>query len=181
YGADQYTDAGRDEFFANAFLHDQPDFVAALAIIGLIAAGLSTTNAQIFALGSELRGLLKGDEKTIMLKTKIGIFVFSIIALCFSVIVIDQLVLLARVSFTGTALMAPLIILGILSDRKISSVIIFISFLALIIFLLSLIGWMPNELWGIRLDLILFFLLGISAVVAYMKGKKEKRVIQIEE
>lgn len=175
YGVDKYTEAGRDEFFANAFLHDQPDFVAALAIIGLIAAGLSTTNAQIFALGSELRGLLKGDEKTIMLKTKIGIFVFSIIALCFSVIVIDQLVLLARVSFTGTALMAPMVILGILSDRKISSAIIFISFAGLVIFLLSLVQIIPTHIAGIRLDLLLFFILGVSAVLAYLLGNSRDK------
>jgi SSS family solute:Na+ symporter len=176
YGVDRYTNAGRDEFFANAFLYDQPNFVAALAIIGLIAAGLSTTNAQIFALGSELRGLLRGDEKTVMLQTKIGIFIFSIIALCFSVIVIDQLVLLARVSFAGTALMGPMILLGILSDRKLSPVIILLSFIGLVIFLLSLAGILPNHVLEIRMDLLLFILLGLAAVVTYFLGKKEEMV-----
>jgi solute:Na+ symporter, SSS family len=112
-----------------------------------------------------------------MLKTKIGILIFSIIALCFSVIVIDQLVLLARVSFAGTALMGPMILLGILSERKHSPIIILLSFLALVIFLLSLAGIVPGNVAGIRLDLLLFILLGIAALITYWTGvKNEKKV-----
>ncbi|MEX2512191.1 MAG: sodium:solute symporter family protein [Cyclobacteriaceae bacterium] len=176
YGVDLYQEAGRDEFFANAFLYDQPNAVAALAIIGLIAAGLSTTNAQIFALGSELRGLLGGSENSIMTRTKIGIFVFSVIAFFFSIIVIDQLVLLARVSFAGTGIMGPMIILGILSNRKVSSAIIYISLLGLVIFLMSLGGWIPSMYFGIRLDLLLFIILGIVAVVSHLTGEKPQLI-----
>lgn len=172
YGAQQYPDATRDEFFASAFLHDQTGFIAALAVIGLIAAGLSTTNAQIFALGSEFRGLLKGDEKRVMRITKIGIFVFSLIVLVFSLLVIDQIVLLARVSFAGTAMMAPMILLGILSRKKVSWVIIPVSFIALIVFLLSLAKVIPSEYFGLRLDLILFMMLGLCALLSHIFGKK---------
>jgi SSS family solute:Na+ symporter len=172
YGADLYSEYGRDEFFANAFLYDQPDAVAALAIIGLIAAGLSTTNAQIFALGSELRGLLRGNENSIMRNTKIGIFVFSIIAFFFSIIVFDQLVLLARVSFAGTGIMGPMIILGILSDRKVSPAIIYLSLVGLIVFLSSLAGFIPDMYFGLRLDLLLFIILGLVAAISHLTGKK---------
>ncbi len=176
YGVDMYQEYGRDEFFANAFLYDQPNFVAALAIIGLIAAGLSTTNAQIFALGSELRGLLKGNENSIMTKTKIGIFVFSVIAFFFSIIVIDQLVLLARVSFAGTGIMGPMILLGILSNRKISSAIIYLSFVGLVIFLLSLADIIPDMYFGIRLDLLLFLVLGVIAIISHLTGKEHQLI-----
>ena len=172
YGAEQYPGATKDEFFANAFLHDQSGFIAALAVIGLIAAGLSTTNAQIFALGSEFRGLLKGDEKKVFLITKIGIFVFSMIVLAFSLIVIDQIVLLARVSFAGTALMAPMILLGVLSKRKISWIMIPVSFLALLVFILSLVSVIPAEYFGMRLDLLLFIILGLCALVIHLISRK---------
>lgn len=172
YGADLYAEYGRDEFFANAFLYDQPDAIAALAIIGLIAAGLSTTNAQIFALGSELRGLLRGSENSIMRNTKIGIFVFSVIAFFFSIIVFDQLVLLARVSFAGTGIMGPMIILGILSDRKVSPAIIYLSLAGLLVFLSSLAGFIPDMYFGLRLDLLLFIILGLVAVISHLAGKE---------
>ena len=42
------------------------------------------------------------------------------IALAFSLKISDQIVLLARVSFAGTALMAPMILLGVLSRKKVS-------------------------------------------------------------
>ena len=159
-------------FFEETFLYQQPGFVAALALVGLIAAGLSTTNAQIFALGSELRGLLNRDEKSVMRITKIGIFIFAIIALVFSELIKDQIALLARVSFAGTALMGPMILLGILSDRKISNVIIYASFAGLVIFLLSLAGILNNVYLGLRLDLLLFILLSAVAIVSYLTAKR---------
>lgn len=161
------------EFFKETFLYRQPGFVAALALVGLIAAGLSTTNAQIFALGSELRGLLNMDEKKVMRITKIGIFIFAIIALVFSELIKDQIAMLARVSFAGTALMGPMILLGILSDRKISTVIIWASFIGLVIFLLSLGGIIATSFLGFRLDLFLFVCLSVIAVIAYYLGEKK--------
>jgi SSS family solute:Na+ symporter len=158
-------------FFEETFLYRQPNFVAALALVGLIAAGLSTTNAQIFALGSELRGLLKMDERKVMRITKIGIFVFALIALLFSELIKDQIALLARVSFAGTALMGPMILLGILSDRKVSALIIWSSFAGLIVFLLSLAGIVPTHIIGIRMDLLLFLILSAIAVFSYLTGK----------
>ncbi len=159
-------------FFEETFLYRQPAFVAALALVGLIAAGLSTTNAQIFALGSELRGLLKMDEQKVMRITKAGIFVFALIALVFSELIKDQIALLARVSFAGTALMGPMILLGILSDRKISSGIIWASFIGLVMFLLSEGKIIPKEYFGMRMDLLLFVLLSLVAIVSYLTGKK---------
>jgi SSS family solute:Na+ symporter len=147
--------------------------VAALALVGLIAAGLSTTNAQIFALGSELRGLLNMEEQKVMRITKIGIFIFAVIALAFSEIIKDQIAMLARVSFAGTALMGPMILLGILSDRKVSSLIIWSSFIGLVVFLLSLAGVISNNVLGIRLDLFLFIALSIMAVITYFTGVKK--------
>ena len=162
-----------NEFFQETFLYRQPGFVAALALVGLIAAGLSTTNAQIFALGSELRGLLHMDEKKVMRITKIGIFIFALIALVFSELIKDQIALLARVSFAGTALMGPMILLGILSDRKVSTLIIWASFIGLVIFLFSLGGIIANSVIGIRMDLFLFICLSLVAIIVYLMGKKD--------
>lgn len=160
-------------FFKETFLYRQPNFVAALALVGLIAAGLSTTNAQIFALGSEIRGLLNMEEKKVMRITKISIFVFALIALVFSELIKDQIAMLARVSFAGTALMGPMILLGILSNRKVSTFIILASFAALVIFLLSLGGVIPSNYFGARLDLILFVSLTLVALISYQMAKKE--------
>ncbi|MDZ7723697.1 MAG: sodium:solute symporter family protein [candidate division KSB1 bacterium] len=99
YGAVQYPGASAQKFWANALLYDQLAPVAGLAVVGLFAACLSTTNAQIFALGNELRSLLSGSEKRVMHQTKLALFVFAMLVLVFSAIMGDQLALLARVKF----------------------------------------------------------------------------------
>ena len=112
------------------------------------------------------------DEQKVMRLTKIGIFVFALIALIFSELIKDQIALLARVSFAGTALMGPMILLGILSDRKVPTLIIWASFIGLVVFLLSLGGIVANNIFGIRLDLFLFVCLSIIALISYLMGKK---------
>ncbi|MCK4921570.1 MAG: hypothetical protein KAS71_11025 [Bacteroidales bacterium] len=177
YGSVRYTDSTTQEFVENALLFDQPNIIAALAIVGLFAAVLSTSNAQIFALGSEFRSLLRGDEKRNFNYTKIALFVFSAIALFFSVIIGDQLVLLARVSFAGTALIAPIILVGVVSKRKPGIEIIVSSAIALLIFLLSLFNIIGSEVSGVRLDLLLMMILTLVTVVSMIVRKtysKEK-------
>jgi len=68
--------------------------------------------------------------------------------------------------------MGPMIILGILSDRKVSGFIIIASFAALVVFLLSLGGIIPASYFGLRLDLSLFVFLTLVALGSYSMGKK---------
>ena len=119
---------------------------------------------------------MKGSEEAVMRWTKIGIFIFALIALFFSELISDQIALLARVSFAGTATMAPMIILGILSDRKISPAIIYISGVGLLVFLLSLAGIVPDHVAGMRMDLLVFTIHSLVAVVSYLAGKKAAAV-----
>jgi SSS family solute:Na+ symporter len=172
YGAVRYTTDSTRDFAQKALLFDQPEIVAALAIIGLFAAVLSTVNAQIFALGSEFRSLLKGDDKSVLHKTKIALFIFAAIVLCFSIILSDELVLLARVSFAGTAMMAPIILVGILSKKRPGKELLIASSAALIIFLLSVFNLFPATISEIRTDMGLFIILFIVSLVSFWFNRK---------
>jgi SSS family solute:Na+ symporter len=171
YGAAKYPGVPTSEFLTQALLFDQAAPVAALAIVGLFAACLSTTNAQIFALGNELRSLLKGEEKKVMRITRISLFFFAAVVMVFSTLMSNELALLARVSFTGTAMMAPVVLMAVISKKKPSRGIILISFLAFIIYLLSVVGVMPDSLGALRLDLSLYLFLIVS-VLALLLLKK---------
>ncbi|MEN8202349.1 MAG: sodium:solute symporter family protein [Bacteroidota bacterium] len=171
YGSVMYTESSTQEFVENALLFDQPDIVAALAIVGLFAAVLSTSNAQIFALGSEFRSLLKGDDKKNFRQTKIALFIFAMIVLVFSVIIGDELVLLARMSFAGTAMISPIVIIGVISKRTPGKEIIIASSIALLLFLLSLFNLFPAEIMGWRLDLALMIVLFIISVISIFVRK----------
>ena len=178
YGAVKYPDASTADFLSNALLFDQKDIVGALAMVGLFAACLSTTNAQIFALGTELRSLLKGTDKRVLAFTRIGLFIFAIIALVFSTLMSDELALLARTSFTGTSMMAPVVLFAVLSKGRPPLAILFVSGTALVAILLSLFHVIPSDISGIRLDFLLYLYLAAGSLVVagsrYFKAKQKK-------
>ena len=164
YGAVKYPDASTADFLSGALLFDQKEIVGALAMVGLFAACLSTTNAQIFALGTELRSLMKGSDKLVLRNTRIGLFIFAIIALVFSTLMSDELALLARTSFTGTSMMAPVVLFAVLSKNKPPLAILFFSGTGLIILLLSLFHLIPQEIGGMRIDFLLYIYLAAGTL-----------------
>lgn len=167
YGAVRYPDLATADFLSRVLLYEQPDFIAAIAVVGLLAAGLSTTDSQIFALGTEVRSLLSGSEKKVLSITRYSIFGFAVVALIFSVLASDQLVMLARVSFAGTAMLAPMILTGVLSKKVMGNEIIVATAVALAIFILSLLGAIPSEVGPLRLDLFLLIALGLFSAISY--------------
>jgi SSS family solute:Na+ symporter len=175
YGSVEYNDAPTVEFVQNALLFDQPNFLAGLAIVGLFAAVLSTSNAQIFALGSEFRSLLKGDDQSVLIRTKIALFIFAIIVMVFSVIISDELVLLARVSFAGTSMLTPVILVGVLSKKQPGKELMIVSAFALFIFLLSVFELIPENVLGIRVDLGMYVILFLTTLISvFLRGTLRK-------
>lgn len=163
YGAVRYPDASTSDFLTRVLLFDQPVVVAAITVIGLIAASLSTSDSQIFALGTEFRSILKGDDKKLMLGARLAIIFFGAAALVFSILSSNQLVLLARVSFAGTSLMAPMIFAAILSSKPPGFEIVILTFVGLLLFIGSLFGLLPAVIVGLRIET--FLLLCLSLVV----------------
>ena len=157
YGGIKYVNSATSDFLSNVLLFEQLDAIAALVVIGLLAAAISTADSQIFALGTELRSLLKGDEKKIMVTTRLAIIFFGLCALVFSLISGDQLVLLARVSFAGTAIMAPMVLAGILLKKSPGREVVIVTVMGLILFIASLTDIIPSTILNLRVDLFVFF------------------------
>lgn len=174
YGAVMYPDASTADFLAGALLFDQKEIVGALAMVGLFAACLSTTNAQIFALGTELRSLMKGSDKTVLRNTRIALFIFAIIALIFSTVMSDELALLARTSFTGTSMMASVVFVAVLTKEKPPLSVLFFSASGLVILLLSLFHVIPQEVGRFRIDFLLYLYLaaGTAGVMVWRSVMK---------
>lgn len=172
YGAVRYPDLPTADFLSQVLLYEQPGFIAAIAVVGLLAAGLSTTDSQIFALGTELRSLLPENQKYNLTITKVAIVGFAVIALIFSVLASDQLVLLARVSFAGTSMLAPMILSAVLSNQKPNTVIILFTALGLATFIASLLGLIPSEVGPIRMDLFLIIVIGLVAIASFLFKRK---------
>lgn len=171
YGAVHYGEATTREFLSNVLLFEQSEFVAAAGVVGLLTAAMSTADAQLFALGTELRTLLSGDDERMLRWTKGAIGVFGVLALLFSIASSDQLVLLARVSFNGTALLAPLVLAGIFAQRSPGMEVVGATALALLLFLASLAGLVPDSLGPVRLDLLLLVGVGLLTVGAVLSRR----------
>lgn len=165
YGAVLYPEATTQEFIGHVLLYDQASGVAALGLVGLIAAAISTSDSQIFALGSELRSLLSIDDKKAVSITRIFILVFGLLALIFSIVSTEHLVLLARTSFTGTAMMAPMILVGILSSKKLSRLMPLLTLAALLIFVGAKLGIVPSKIGSLQIEIVLFLSLALGALI----------------
>lgn len=176
YGAIKYPNASTQAFWGQALLFDQFSPVAGLAVVGLFAACLSTTNAQIFALGNELRSLLPGSEKSALLVTKIFLFIFSVMVMVFATLMGNEIALLARVSFTGTSMFAPVVLAAVILKGKPGKELIVISLLSLLTYLASLSGLLPSVIGSLRLDILLYILLVLTTTISllirgsYLKG-----------
>jgi SSS family solute:Na+ symporter len=164
YGAVRYPDASTADFLSSALLFDQKEIIGALAMVGLFAACLSTTNAQIFALGNELRSMMRGSDRKVLRNTRVALFIFAIIALVFSTLMSDELALLARTSFTGTSMVAPVVLAAVLMKEKPPLSLVFFSATGLVILLLSLFHVIPQEVGRFRIDFLLYVYLAAVTI-----------------
>jgi SSS family solute:Na+ symporter len=101
-----------------------------------------------------------------LIRTKIALFIFALIVMAFSAIISDELVLLARVSFAGTSMLAPVILVGVLSKRQPGIELLFISAIALFVFLFSVFQLIPENIMGVRLDLGLYVILFVITMIS---------------
>lgn len=168
YGAIYFQTADTATFLNKVLLEEQPNPIAALTIIGLFAAAMSTSDSQLFALGNEIRGILNLKDRNNLKPVRFTIIFFALAALFFSIFSSDQLVLLARLSFSGTALMGPLIILGLFSKKAVGNFMIYCSAFGLLVFILSQLNLIPQQYFGFRLDLALFIGLGLGAFANFL-------------
>jgi len=156
------------DFLGRVLLFDQHGFIASAAVIGLFAAAMSTSDSQLFALGNELRGLLPGRGKESLRPIRMAIISFALAALLFSLFSSDQLVLLARVSFAGTAMLGPMVLLGIYARKPQGTFIVFFTALGVVVFILSEAGVIPGTIGPFRMDLFLMALLSLMALLNYI-------------
>jgi SSS family solute:Na+ symporter len=166
YGAVKHGDLATRDFLAQVLLHEQPDILAAVVVVGLLAAATSTADSQLFALGSEFRSFIMLKRKPPLVVTRIVILTFGLAALIFSIVSSDQLVSLALASFKGTSLMAPMVFAGIFAKRKPGTEIALATAVALMLFLASLAKWVPGKIGFLQLDLFLLMSLAILTLVS---------------
>lgn len=170
YGAVEFGDASPSEFLTGVLVDRQPGLLAATVLVGLLAAAMSTADSQLFALGTELRALLDAPADLAMRRARQAIVALAMAALALSLVSSDQLVMLARVSFTGTAMLAPTILVCVTSRASVPRWLPASSISAMAIYLASLIGVVSDRVFGLRIELALLLVLAALAVTAMRVG-----------
>jgi len=85
----------------------------------------------------------------------------------------DQIALLARVSFTGTAMMAPVILAGVIMKGKPGKELLVVSLIALSVFLASIGGMVPSKVGAVQLDILLYiFTFGSTAISVFVRSRQ---------
>ncbi|HVX51587.1 MAG TPA: hypothetical protein VHB48_15605, partial [Chitinophagaceae bacterium] len=110
-------------------------------------------------------------------KVKLSLVLFATVTFIAAITVSDHLALLSKTSFSGTAMMAPLVITAVLCKRKPGGEIIVFTAIALVVFLLSLAGKIPAQVAGINIELWLFGMLTVLAFVSAVL----RRIMQAQE
>ena len=172
YGAINYPDLSAGEFWVNTFVNDQPEIIGALAVLGLLAAAMSTADSQLFALESEVSPTIQTHSFR-----KLPSLIFAIMAFGLAVLSSSELVLLAIVSFAGTSLLAPMILLAVLSkDGEHPPLLIpVVCGGSLLIYLESLLsGFVPQVIFGYSLELLLLTLNAIIVGFFYFLRRQSR-------
>ncbi len=171
YGAALYPTSATGEFIANVLVYDQLPVVAAMVIVGLIAAAISTADSQLFALGSELRSGFSDLNKKSLSLMRVAIVIFALSALIVSLVSNTHIVLLARTSFAGSSLLAPMILSAVFFPKQISYAIPIFTGFGLMTFLASIFGLIDNMLWGLRMDLLTFLMVSFGTIIALILNR----------
>ena len=74
-------------------------------------------------------------------------------------------------SFAGTSMIVPIVLIGVMSKRKPGIEIIIFSAMSLLVFLLTLFNIIPSVLYHVRVDLGLYILLLTMSVVSVLVRK----------
>ncbi len=184
YGSVFLSDASSVDFWNAVIVENHTPIVAGLTTLGVIAAAMSTADSQIFALGTEF-GSVRTEKKHPSAVGLTTIF-FALCVFALSTVTTTELVLLARLSFVGTALLTPMIVLPIAlahkgvsvkrlggSGRHLGALLPFVVSSALLAFILILLEALPASVLGINLDLILLIIVSSIATAIYLGTKAD--------
>ncbi len=154
------------EFISKTLINKAFPILSGLAIVGLLAAAMSTLDSLFFALGTEAEDLVnKNKRKKGTLAIKILIALFSGLALLMAMYSSQSLVMLARVSFAGTAILAPMVLTAILYKGKKPTSIIWATLIGLIVFMLTSMNIIPSTALGIRADIGVLMLVSLYSLI----------------
>ncbi len=157
---------GKDDFLLQILQEEVPPIFYALFVIGVLSASMSTSDSQLMAIGTEWASFFSSknieENKNAKIFVKITALICSIIALILAQSSFKSLILFSINSFIGTSFLLP--ILYSLKVQKAKYILAFISFFCVAIFTASLLGFLPKYILHLRIELILYCIIGFAMI-----------------
>ena len=101
-----------------------------------------------------------------------AVLIFALAALVVSLVSNTHIVLLARTSFAGTSLLAPMILAAVFFPARLHRLIPLAAALGLVVFLASISGLVDENILGWRVDLVLFVSVALAtAIILALNGR----------
>lgn len=149
-----------EHFLINVLNTDTPMLFFGLFIIGALAADMSTISSQLLSIGTEWRStMLKGDIQDYP-STKVSVSLvgagMAMFALGLAQTSFQSLILFAINSFIGTSLLLPVVVATTLQDATKRQLLCAVSLLSTLIYLPVMLGFLPNRLAGVQVELYLY-------------------------
>lgn len=165
----------KSDFLVDMLINTVPPLIAAIYVLGLLSASMSTADSQIFAIGTEWSDFFKKKyPRQQVVLTKAFAFLMTASACFIAQYPLTSLVVFARNSFTGTALISPIILASLLFYQN-KKAIFYTSGMVLFFasyFLLSLFKIVPTHWGGIDSTLIFYSCYVVFFITTYQIAKK---------
>lgn len=155
---------------------DVPEIFYALFIIGVISASMSTSDSQLMAIGTEWGSFFTKNKleknKNAKIYVKTAAFITAFFALILAQSSFKSLILFSIKSFIGTSMLLPIVYSLWIKSKKLKNVLISISIFNVTIFILILLDLIQKNIFGIKIELLLYLLMGTTMIMVYFLNKK---------
>lgn len=145
--------------------------VGALFIVGVLAAAMSTIDSQLLAIGTEWSAAMH-EGRVPRATIKVFGAVFAVFVVVLAQTSFQSIVLFSVNSFIGTSLLFPLI-LSAAYKGKAARMMTGVSFGAVLIFGLKVLGVVPPQLVGLRTELWIYIFLVVACTLTFIRGAEQ--------
>lgn len=165
-------------FLVQILQNDVPAIFYALFVVGVVAAAMSTTDSQLMAIGTEWGSFFSkesiGLNQKAKLYVKLSATIVALVALVLAQSSFKSLILFSINSFIGTSFLVPIIYSLTVEKKIVKNLLVFISIFCVVVFMLSLIGFVPKMIFGLRVELFLYFIITLVLIGSLFLKKKGK-------
>ena len=171
-----YQDVGLGGFLIHLLSSEVGNVLAALYIVSIFAASMSTMDSLLFALGTEWGSLFASKVKGInTVYVKLYSLVIGLLALIFSQFEIQSLIILSSKSFSGVSMLSPIFFSIFLGKKMSNTFAIATSSIFAVLFLFKSFHIINLDFFSLPYEIWVYILIGLYFIIWKCNSYLSKR------